>query len=74
VTWPGWQSDQPLPPGRDAHIARLADRDAKERQRKLSRHDAPDFRKPPKKDQQPLFESTDTIPSRSIPSSTSGSH
>jgi hypothetical protein len=53
---------EPTPQGRDAHTARLAERDAKERQRKLSRHDVPDFRKPPKKDQQPLFESTDTIP------------
>ncbi|MFE5701645.1 hypothetical protein [Rhodococcus koreensis] len=52
---------EPLPPGRDAHIARLADRDAQERQRKLSRHDVPDLRKPPNKDQQPLFESTDAI-------------
>lgn len=50
------------PPELAAHLDRLADRQARERQRQLRRRDVPDLRKPPKKDQQPRFESTDAIP------------
>jgi hypothetical protein len=51
------------PPELAAHLDRLADLHTRERQRKLQRHDVPDFRKPPKKEQQqPLFQFTDPIP------------
>lgn len=45
------------PPELAAHIDRFADLHTRERQRKLQRHDVPGFRKPPKKDQQALFQS-----------------